>query len=65
MQTELLFRIAGVGVLTWIVSTVLKQAGREELSTLSAVAGLAIALLMVVDVLSQLLTSVQSIFQLY
>ncbi len=65
MQIELLFRIAGVGVLTWIISTVLRQAGRDELATLAAVAGLAIALLMVVDILSQLLTNVQSIFQLY
>lgn len=65
MQIELLFRIAGVGVLTWAVCTVLKQAGREEVATLAAVAGVAIALLMVVDIISQLFGSVQTIFQLY
>lgn len=65
MQIELLFQIAGVGVLTWVVCAVLKQAGREELSTLAAVAGVAIALLMVVDIISRLFSSVQTIFQLY
>lgn len=65
MQTELIFRIAGLGVLTWAVNSVLRQAGREELATLAAIAGLAAALLMVVDVLSQLLTNVRTIFQLY
>lgn len=65
MQIELLFQIAGVGVLTWVVCAVLKQAGREELSTLAAVAGVAIALLMVMDIISQLFSSVQTIFQLY
>lgn len=65
MQIELLFQIAGVGILTTVVSTVLTRAGREELAMLSTVAGLAIVLLMVVGVISELFTSVRSIFQLY
>ena len=65
MQIELLFRIAGVGVLTTVVSAVLTRAGRDELAMLSTIAGLAIVLLMVVDVISELFTSVRSIFQLY
>ena len=65
MGIDLLLRIAGVGVMTWAVTTVLKQAGRDELATLAAVAGSAVALLLVVDVVSRLLTEVQSIFQLY
>lgn len=65
MQIELLFRIAGVGVLTWAVAAVLKQGGRDELATLSVIAGLAIALLMVVNVVSELLDNVRNIFQLY
>lgn len=65
MQIELLFQIAGVGVLTTVVSTILQRAGREELATLSTVAGLAIVLLMVITLLSELFTSVRTIFQLY
>lgn len=65
MQIDLLFKIAGVGVLTTVVASVLNRTGREELATLSTVAGLAIVLLMVVDVVAQLFTSVRTIFQLY
>ena len=65
MQLELLFQIAGVGVLTTVVSAVLTSSGRSELANLAAVAGLAIVLLMVVGVLSELFTSVRTIFQLY
>lgn len=65
MQIELLFRIAGVGVLTWAVESVLKRSGREELATLATIAGLAVALLMVVDLVSELLGQVRTIFQLY
>lgn len=64
MQIELMFQIAGVGVLTTVVSTVLQRSGREELAMLSTVAGLAMVLLMVVNLLSELFTSVRTIFQL-
>lgn len=65
MQVDLLFRIAGVGLLTTVVAAILGRTGREELATLATVAGLAIVLLMVIDVVASLFTSVRSIFQLY
>lgn len=65
MQLDLLFQIAGVGVLTTVVSAVLSSSGRSELANLAAVAGLAIVLLMVAGLLEDLFTSVRTIFQLY
>lgn len=65
MQLELLFQIAGVGVLTTVVSAVLSSSGRNELANLAVVAGLAIVLLMVASLLEELFTSVRTIFQLY
>ena len=65
MQLDTLVQIAGIGVLTTVVAAILKRAGREELATLSTVAGLAIVLLMVVNLVSELFSSVRSIFQLY
>lgn len=65
MQLELLFQIAGVGVLTTVVSAVLSSSGRNELANLAVVAGLAIVLLMVAGLLEELFSSVRTIFQLY
>ena len=65
MQLDLLFQIAGVGVLTTVVSAVLASSGRSELANLATVAGLAIVLLMVAGLLQELFTSVRTIFQLY
>lgn len=65
MQMDVLFQILGVGFLTTVVSLILNRAGREELATLSTVAGLAIVLLSVVTLVAELLTQVRSIFQLY
>ena len=64
MQLDLLFQIAGVGNLTTVVASVLNSSGRSELANLATVAGLAIVLLMVVSLLSQLFTNVRTIFQL-
>lgn len=65
MQLDLLIQIAGVGVLTTVVSAVLSSSGRSELANLATVAGLAIVLLMVAGLLEDLFTSVRTIFQLY
>ena len=65
MQVDVLFKLAGLGVVVAVISQILTRAGREELSMLVTVAGLVIALLMVVNMVSELLTAVKSIFQLY
>jgi stage III sporulation protein AC len=65
VQIDVLFRLAGLGIVVAVISQVLTRAGREELATLTTVVGLIIGLFMVVELVSQLLTSVKSIFQLY
>lgn len=65
MNIDLLFQIAGIGILVAIISQVLKRTGHEDMATLTSVAGLIVVLLIVVNLLSQLFNSVKSIFQLY
>ena len=57
--------MAGLGVAVAVISQVLNRAGREELGTLVTVAGLIIGLLLVVNLISDLLSSLKSIFALY
>lgn len=65
MNIDLLFQIAGIGILVAVISQVLKRTGHEDMATLTSVAGLIVVLLIVVNLLSQLFNSVKSIFQLY
>ena len=65
VQIDLLFKLAGLGVVVAVLCQVLTRAGREELSTLVTVVGLVIALLLVVDLVADLFSSLQSIFALY
>ena len=60
VQIDLLFKLAGLGVVVAVLCQVLTRAGREELSTLVTVVGLVIALFLVVDLVADLFSSLQS-----
>jgi len=62
MNIELIFQIAGIGILTSIFHTVLKQAGKEEYSVIATLAGVSIALIMVIRLIAELLTNVKNVF---
>ena len=48
-----------------MLNQLLVRAGREDIATLTTIAGLIIVLLMVVDLISNLFDSVKQIFGLY
>ncbi len=65
MQIEMLFKIAGLGLLVAVVCGVLKQCGREDLGTLAAVVGLVLGMLWVLSLFSDFMRQVQQVFSLY
>jgi len=65
VEVDLLFKLAGLGIVVAVLSQVLSRAGREELGTLVTVAGLVIALFLVVNLVSDLFASLKSLFSLY
>ena len=65
MQVQQLLRIAGVGILVTVIVQILTRAGREEIATLTTIAGLTLVLTLVISLVAELLGSVQSIFGLY
>ena len=65
MSVSLVFRIAAIGILVSVLSQVLTRAGREDIATLTTLAGLVVVLLMVVNLIGEVFTSVQAIFNLY
>ncbi len=62
MDVEIIFKIAAIGILTAIVGQILKQTGKEEISTLATLAGLIIVLIMVLNLLADLFTTLKTIF---
>ena len=62
MGIEVIFKIAAVGLITAMVGAILKKSGKDEIATLVGLVGLVIVLLLVGDMLSQLFTTMQSVF---
>lgn len=65
MDMDIIFKIAGIGILTAVLHSVLKSVGKEELANLATLAGLAVVLFMIIDLLSELFTHVRAVFMLY
>ena len=65
MDVNLIFKIAGIGILTAVLSNVLKSFGKEDLGNLATLAGLAVVLFMVIEMLAELFDYVKSVFSLY
>lgn len=59
---EIIFKLAGIGLITSIVNQILKYCGKEEIASLTTLAGLVMSLLVVVDLVQQLFATVKTLF---
>ena len=64
MEINIVFRIAAVGILVAVLHQVLMRAGREEQAMLTTLAGLVVVLFWVIQYISQLFDTVQTLFQI-
>ena len=64
MDVEIIFKIAAIGILTAIIGQILKQTGKDEISTLATLAGLIIVLIMVLNLIGDLFTTLKTIFNI-
>lgn len=65
MGVDIIFKIAGVGLLTAIVNIILKKCDKDEIATYVTLAGLIIVLILILDMLGGLFDSLKSILNLY
>ncbi|MTI48202.1 stage III sporulation protein AC [Sporosalibacterium faouarense] len=65
MSVDLIFKIAGIGILVAVLNQVLDRSGKGEYATMVTLAGVVIVLMMVINMISKLFDSVKTIFQLY
>ncbi len=65
MDIDVIFKIAAIGILTAVISQILQHQGKSEIATLATLAGLVIALIMVLNMVSGLFDTVKTLFNLY
>ena len=64
MNVDLIFKIAGIGMVVAVLNQLLTRAGREEQALLTTIAGLVVVLLILVQELGNLFDFIKNIFEL-
>ena len=59
---EIIFKLAGIGLITSIVNQILKYCGKEEIAHVTTLAGLIVSLLMVLGLVQDLFETVKNLF---
>ncbi len=62
MSVAIIFKLAAVGIITAIVAMLLKQAGKDDVATIVSFVGLAVALVMMLNVIMELYQTISDIF---
>ena len=64
MDVDLIFKIAGIGIIVSVLYQLLVRSGREEQAMLTTLAGLIVVLLMLVKEIGNLFSEIKSVFGL-
>ena len=62
MNVDLIFQIAGLGIVTAVLNQLLSRAGRDEMALLVTIAGLVAALVIVAREIGELFGIIKNIF---
>lgn len=64
MNVDLIFQIAGVGIIVAVLNQLLTRAGRDEQALLTTIAGLVVVLFILSQQIGDLFDTVKNIFSL-
>ncbi len=64
MDVDLIFKVAGIGIIVAVLNQLLARSGREEQALLTTIAGLVVVLVIIVQQIGELFDLVKNIFGL-
>ncbi|MEG1519975.1 MAG: stage III sporulation protein AC [Clostridia bacterium] len=64
MSVDIIFKIAVIGIIVAIISSVLKRAERDDIANLVSLAGVIIVLLMIIDLVVKLFDTIKGLLLL-
>ena len=62
MEISLIIKMAGLGILVSVASQILSKSGRDEQATFVAIAGIIVALMLLIDQIRALFDAVMTLF---
>ncbi|MBQ7976940.1 MAG: stage III sporulation protein AC [Clostridia bacterium] len=64
MDVDLIFQIAGIGIIVAVLNQLLVRSGREEQALMTTLAGLVVVMVILVQEIGELFSTVKSVFGL-
>lgn len=64
LDIGMMFKIGVAGVLIVIIDKILKSSGKDDIAVVTNMAGIVIILMMVINLINKLFTTVRTMFQL-
>ena len=64
MAVNFIFKIAAIGIIISVLNTVLVRSGREDQAMLTTLAGIVVVLMMLIPQISELFSTVRTLFDL-
>ncbi len=65
MNVDLIFKIAGIGIIVAVLNLLLKRAEREEQAMMTTLAGLIVVLMIIIGEIDNLFETVKNVFGLW
>ena len=62
MDVDMIFKIAAVGIIVAVLNQLLIRSGREDQALLTTIAGLIVALMMIISEISNLFDTIKQVF---
>ena len=64
METDIIIKIAGIGLLTALVCVILKRSDRDDIAQFATLAGLIVVIVLVIDMVSGLFDTIKNLLSL-
>jgi len=65
LNIDIIFKIAGIGIITAVVNQILKYMNKDEIATLVTLTGVILVLISVLNMITDLFSQVRNLFSLY
>lgn len=64
MEVDLIFKIAGIGIVVAVLNLLLQRSGRDEQAMMTTIAGLVVVLMMLIGEIGTLFETIREVFRL-
>jgi len=64
MEVELIFKIAGIGIIVAVLNILLQRSGRDEQAMMTTIAGLVVVMMMLIKEIATLFETIRDVFSI-